>query len=198
METLLNIDTTVFYFLNSTISNQVFDCLMPIITDQHVWIPPLIILGLSLLMFGNKRARIAVILVFLAVSGSDVLCTYLVKPAVRRPRPTYTLNHVRVLVETGGIKGFPSNHAANISAAMVVLIYFYRRYKYGFVTIAVFVSLSRIYVGVHYPLDVIAGACVGSFISVMAIKLWGVIAQKVRLLTIEGSIKLKKNKTRFL
>jgi undecaprenyl-diphosphatase len=125
-----------------------------------------------LVSFEGKKAWIVLLLLVLAVGSADLLCFRVLKPLVRRPRPSHALEDARVLGGKRGMKGFPSNHAANITAAMTILAYFYRRFLYGAIFIAVIVSFSRIYVGVHYPLDVIAGAAIGALISYLWLLLW--------------------------
>lgn len=65
-------------------------------------------------------------------------------------------------------KSFPSNHAANICALSTILIYLYNNKKY-FLVIAFLISISRVYIGVHYPLDVITGGALGICISLLII-----------------------------
>lgn len=178
LETFLELDTELFYFFNATIANDFFDVLMPVITNKKTWIVPLIALGLGMLIKGSKKARIAVIIALLAVAQADLLCYRILKPLVGRPRPSRALEDARVLGRRGGRHGFPSNHAANITAAMTVFAYFYRRFLYGFLSIAVLISFSRIYVGVHYPLDVIAGMMIGALISFLCIALWNVMDKR--------------------
>jgi len=163
--TLLQLDTKLFYFFNARLANHVFDVVMPVITDLQNWIIPLIIMGLGLVIAGGKKARMTLIIALLVVGQTDLLCGKVLKPLVHRPRPSYVLTDARLLVGKGGVEGFPSNHAANTMALMTVFAYFYRRFAYGFLAIAALISFSRIYVGVHYPLDVLAGAIIGALIS---------------------------------
>jgi undecaprenyl-diphosphatase len=172
LEALLEVDTQLFYFFNSTIANDLFDIIMPIITDKHNWIIPIMVITCCLVSFEGKKAWIVLLLLVLAVGSTDLFCFRVLKPLVRRPRPSHVLEDARVLGGKRGRKGFPSNHAANITAAMTILAYFYRRFLYGAIFIAVIVSFSRIYVGVHYPLDVIAGAAIGALISYLWLRLW--------------------------
>jgi undecaprenyl-diphosphatase len=182
MNTLLQLDTKLFYVINHTLANWLFDILMPIITNQKVWLIPLVLLCLGLVIWGKRRARLAVLIALLSVGSADLICAQLLKPLVQRPRPSHVLADVRLLVGKGGRRSFPSNHAANITAAMAVLIYFYRRYQYTFGAVALLVSFSRIYVGVHYPLDVLAGIGIGVLCSLAWIKLWRLGALKIHWL----------------
>lgn len=179
MNYILNLDIRLFYFFNQKIANGFFDWLMPIITTKQNWIIPILILWLALLIFGTKKTRIAAILLFITVGTTDPVCYRLLKPTFKRLRPSHALEDVRLLVRKGGKYGFPSNHAANITAAMAVLSYFLRKYRYAFSSVALLVSFSRIYVGVHYPLDVLFGMGIGLFFAFLWITIWLLTANRL-------------------
>ncbi len=68
-------------------------------------------------------------------------------------------------------KSFPSNHSANIWVIALIIAYLYPNTKGYFLFLAIMVSISRVYIGVHYPIDIIAGAIIGVLISLLLIKL---------------------------
>ena len=173
---LVQFDKKLFYFINHALANPVFDWFMPFITHQSNWIIPILVLWLGMLVFGGKRARIAAILLLLTVATTDPVCFRILKPGFKRIRPSRSLEDVRLLVKRGGKYGFPSNHAANITGAMAILIYFFRKYKYYFATIAGLISFSRIYVGVHYPFDVFFGILIGVLFAFIWITLWIILS----------------------
>jgi len=173
---LIQFDKTLFYFINHTLANPVFDRFMPFITNQSNWIIPILILWLGMLVLGKKKARIAAILLLLTVATTDPVCYRILKPSFKRIRPSRSLEDVRLLVKRGGKYGFPSNHAANITGAMAILIYFFRRYKTCFAILAGLISFSRIYVGVHYPADALFGIFIGILFAFIWIMLWIVVS----------------------
>jgi len=85
---------------------------------------------------------------------------------------------LNLLVPKGGKWSMPSNHAANIFALAVVLSYFYDRIKIPLFILASLIALSRVYVGVHYPSDVIVGGLLGYAIGWLAITLWVIIKMR--------------------
>ena len=95
----------------------------------------------------------------------------MVKQAIGRERPYDALNDTRVLVETGTEKSFPSNHA--LQAFMVAILVFgsYRRLGVVLFLFAIIISLGRVYLGVHYPSDVIGGAVIGTLFALAMLKL---------------------------
>lgn len=120
----------------------------------------------------RSRALFQLCLVLgLAIGATDLVTYQILKPAVARPRPCYALKSVHLgTSRCGSDYGFPSNHAANAMAAAVVLsVYFKRRRaRCLFFGAAAFVGLSRVYLGVHYPLDVMSGFAVGGAIGWLA------------------------------
>ncbi len=165
LQFLLHFDTKIFHFFNETIANPLFDVFFPFITEEDHFLIPLLIIWLGLLIFGGKRGRIAAIVILLATGTADAIAAQLLKPLFERLRPCHQVEQVRLLVNCGGKFGFVSNHAANMFASMTVLGYFYRLYRWYFWTVAGLVAFSRIYVGVHYPADVLFGAFFGTGIA---------------------------------
>ena len=176
MEFIIKLDTSLFFFLNTRIANPLFDWIMPIITNQWVWAIPILVCWVGMMIFGSKKARIAAVLILIATGSSDAICYRLIKPTVKRIRPSHQFENARLLVGKGGKYSFPSNHAANITTAMCVLAYFFRRPKYWFAFIALSISFSRIYVGVHFPFDVAAGMILGMGFASFWIAAWILLA----------------------
>lgn len=164
METLLHIDRQLFHFLNQGLRNPLFDIVLPFVTDLNKKPLALVIvaiLWLLLLTRGGTNGRIAALLLIPTIALSDQLNSSWLKFIIERQRPCHELPDVRLLVSCGSGLSFPSSHAVNNFAAALVLSYFLPRWTWAFLTFAVVVAFSRIYVGVHYPSDVLAGAVVG-------------------------------------
>lgn len=161
MDFLYNIDLSIFYFLNHTISNSVCDWFFVLITTQANWYIAYGVLIYFLLTKFGWEGRIILLLLILTITISDQISSHILKEAVARLRPCWELSDVRLLVPCGGGKSFPSSHAVNNFAFAAVMSYYFRRYRVVFYIIASLVALSRVYVGVHYPSDVIGGAVIG-------------------------------------
>ena len=182
MEVLHLIDLAFFRFINGSLSNSVFDVVMPIITEQNYWGIPLMIIGLAGLIFGDKRTKFIILGGVFAVVIGDVISTRFLKPAVGQLRPCKVLEDINLLVGCGGRYSFPSGHAMGTMAMAIWFGQFYKKWKLYFIIFAVTVSISRIYVGKHWPSDVIGGMLFGFGIAFLFLKLWeGYVAN--RLLT---------------
>ncbi len=174
LDWLIRIDTALFVFLNSDLANPVFDVVMPIATNQWFLRGVFVMILLWLLIFGKKQGRITALGCILVVALADQLSSGLIKPLVERIRPCHVIEPVHLLVDCSQGLSFPSSHAANSVSLAVYLSLHYPRAVWFLVVFAAIVSYSRIAVGVHYPLDVIAGALVGALcgISVLMGQRW--------------------------
>lgn len=161
---LYSIDVSLFDFLNHTISNPFFDNFFVFITNVKHWYIAYIILWLILFFKGGKIGRLASFVIILLIISSDQLSSSILKNIFERIRPCNALDDVNILVNCSGSFSFPSSHAVNNFA---VAFYFYRLFpklKWALFVTAALAALSRPYVGVHYPSDIIAGAIIGIFI----------------------------------
>ena len=169
---IIEIDIALFYFINVNLANPFFDWFMPFITEKKHWFPVWGILVVGLLWKGGRRGRIAVLLIIPVIFLSDQLSANVLKPLIARQRPCVELTGVYMLVDIKRSFSFPSAHAANFFAVATYFNYFYPKYRWIYFGAAFFVALSRVSIGVHYPLDIIAGGILGAACALTVIYIW--------------------------
>ena len=179
INTIVEIDKNLMIFLNKTLSNPIFDILMPIITNQKFLTIIGVVLIIYLGFYAGKRGKITLIVLIFAAGISDAICAQIIKPWVGRIRPSHEfIEYINLLVSKGGKWSFPSNHAANSFAFATVLSYFYDKNKTMIFSIASIIAFSRVYVGVHYPLDIIFGSLLGYTVSWIILSVWVIIKMR--------------------
>jgi undecaprenyl-diphosphatase len=155
------LDLHLFRVINGDLSNAVFDLLMPFITDPGPFVIPLSLIGVGLVVWGGWKGRLLVVMALLLLVVSNAVSEQL-KQLFQRPRPCLALETVRLLVGCSKTNfSFPSSHASNITAQALLFAFFYRPIAVPLFLVAAGVGYSRVYVGVHYPLDVVGGILVG-------------------------------------
>lgn len=185
---LLELDKTVFLFLNGHIRNPAFDMIMPFVTNLNNWKIPIVLFWLFLIIKGGKRGRVAAFLIVPVLILTDQVSASYLKPLVARLRPCHALSDVRLLVNCGGKYAFPSSHATNIAGFATLFTLIYRKYWYWFWSIALLIGFSRIYVGVHYPGDVLGGFLIGATLALIVYYLYRFLGRYYPAIRIEGAI----------
>lgn len=172
-------DQKLLFLINREWTSAAADRLMALVSSWDVWLPIAAILIVTLLVRGPFKARAFVVTVVIIVGINDGLISNSLKRLIGRPRPHQAVEGVRVvdLVKakprilaifspakvklsrpgSGPVEGrsFPSSHTMNMfSVALLAACFYGRRMAWGF-AIAALVSYSRIYVGVHWPSDVV-------------------------------------------
>ena len=120
-------DDALFRFINHTLSNGVFDKLMPLASDTPGFVP-LVLLALVLLIWkGGARGRLCAAMIVLALCVGDWVIADAIKHGAARLRPFNRLPDAHVLVGRSGSFGMPSSHALNWCSATVITFIFYRK-----------------------------------------------------------------------
>ena len=172
LELIKSWDRELLLFLNGH-HNDFFDFVMYYSSNKFVWIPFYIILAIVLFKFYGQRSIFILITAGLLIAASDLISVHAFKNVFERLRPCHEpdleglLHSVRG--KCGGKYGFYSSHATNHFALAGFLSFILGKKIKWFTPVifiwAAFVSYSRIYLGVHYPGDVMAGAAAGIFLS---------------------------------
>ncbi len=186
IEEILHIDQALFLWLNAH-HHTAIDVAMQWITERNTWIPFYLMLIVYLVyQLGWNKGLSLVLLLFLAVGLSDFLASGVFKPYFQRLRPCNDVlikDSVHLVKGCGGKYGFVSSHAANVFALFMglnIALKWNRFFKYSVLSWAIIVAYSRIYVGVHYPLDIIFGAILGIITTFLVFRLFNTFIVKAK------------------
>lgn len=167
---LVEIDTSLFFLINKGMQSAFLDVLMPFASNNMKY---LFLLPALLLVLRERSKALAVLVMALVAVAIADSSGNLLKGLVARERPCVALHDVRLLVGLGPSYSLPSNHASN-SFAVAISLLLLGRNAAGILSlvIAAVVGISRVYVGVHYPFDVAAGALLGGVAALLSIRLY--------------------------
>jgi undecaprenyl-diphosphatase len=176
---LLQLDRHLFYFINHDLANPFFDWIMPYIRNPKCWIPLYLFIIFFCIRNFKKQGLIIIVMLALSAGFADFTSASMVKQVAKRVRPcrdpvTSKTDIARVNCGTG--YSFPSTHATDhFAVAVFMIMLFYKRWKWILfwgVLWAGSICFAQVYVGVHYPIDVICGALYGTLIGWVFSKLF--------------------------
>ncbi|MGL4453978.1 MAG: phosphatase PAP2 family protein [Sarcina sp.] len=169
-----NFDTSMMYKAQD-LHNPILNSIMIFFTKLGdmglIWLA----LGLVLLFF--KRTRKAGVLIYLSQLLNIIVVTVL-KDTIQRPRPFLTLPDLHPLIPLPTSYSFPSGHASSAFAGALIVAYMFKKWIIPAYIVAIGIALSRVYLGVHYPSDIIVGAIIGTLSSIIIIALYNKILSK--------------------
>ncbi len=168
---LYSIDVGIFYFFNHTLSSGFLDKFFSLITNVNNWYIAYIILLGILFTEDGRRGKFAGILVIFLIIITDQLGAKVIKELVGRVRPCNALTDVITPLGPTGTFSFPSNHALNNFAVAAFFSLIYPKLKFILYGAATLIAISRVYLGLHYPSDILGGAIIGVIIGLLFVKL---------------------------
>ena len=167
LESLIGIDEILYILVNSHLSNGVFDIILVPIRHKLFWIPFYLFLLSFIILNYRKQSWVVLAGIIITLTLSDTVSSKIIKKSVKRARPCHIahLNPIQRVHCSHGYS-FTSSHATNHFALGTYFFFLFSFFKkrWLFFLWAGLISFAQVYVGVHYPLDVLAGSIVGLLI----------------------------------
>lgn len=180
---MYELDQSLFTFINLKMTNPFFDWLMPLVTDLHkntvfiaFFLPTLLIFWLYK---GRSKALLKILTLALMLGTLDNFNHRILKKSFQRERPPLVEREFKLRAPHHNGYSFPSNHAANNFAGATFLSYCYPALSWPLFLVASTIAFSRVYVGVHYPFDVLAGALVGIIFGFSFFRVFVIIQRRI-------------------
>lgn len=168
-EKIIELDQSLFLFLNGA-GSDTFDPLMVFLSSHWFWVPVYILLGAYFIKEQKLKGLIPIAILFITLTATDQASVHLFKEVFERLRPCHEpgiMDQMRLVTgRCGGQFGFVSSHATNSFGLAFVSAGLIRKrwFTWTIMIWALVVSYSRIYLGVHYPGDILGGMILGIFI----------------------------------
>ena len=179
LEILLRYDEQIFQLINGEGHNAFLDAIVPIWRNKYFW-APLYVFIISFVLLNYKRKGLFLIgALLMTMTISDTCSSQIIKKSVQRLRPCNDIalkSTVKLLVPCGGGYSFTSSHATNhfalASFLFLTLGLHFRWIRWPLILWALSIALGQVYVGVHYPLDILMGSLLGILIGNIVVRIY--------------------------
>lgn len=179
LESILQFDVDLFLKIHRGLSNSFFDWLMPLLRNRFFWAPLYLFIIVFCIKEYQKKGFYIIGMILLTFAIGDMVSSRIIKPLVARVRPCNEISLTSEIIHRvpcGSGQSFPSAHATNhFGIAIFLIMIFYDRWKpilpIGLAW-AFIISFAQIYVGVHYPIDTLAGALLGTMVGLLTARLY--------------------------
>jgi membrane-associated phospholipid phosphatase len=163
LDQLAGLDKALFFFINVSLANPVTDILMPLVTSDTFLRLLYLISALLIVWKGDTRLRWLLLFSVLVLALTDSISAQWLKPLIARPRPCQSLpiQQIHLLVDCGAGLSMPSSHASNAFGQAALFGLAFRKWRWSLWLFAAIIAVSRVFVGVHYPADVVIGSILG-------------------------------------
>lgn len=165
---ITQLDFAVLDWMQAHLRGPFSDAVMPIVTlfgnAGLVW------LALTVIFLCIRKRRACGIAMAAGLTGGLLVTNLLLKNLVARPRPCWLHPDVSMLVAVPTDYSFPSGHATSCFCCAVILLHYDRRFGVPALILAVAISFSRLYLYVHFPSDILAGALIGSAVALLVLR----------------------------
>lgn len=166
LETIQSMDFAILDWIHENLTCRALDVFFSFIT--HFGDAGLFWIGVGIVMLFVKRFRKAGICLLIAISLGFLVSNLILKPWVARTRPYDINTAIQLLISRPSDFSFPSGHTTASIASALAIFYHHKKIGSGALVLAVLIALSRLYLYVHFPTDVIVGALVGTLASIAA------------------------------
>jgi len=159
----------LFFFVNNGLANDFFDSVMPFLRESNLWIPLYLFMLVFVLVNFGKRAWLWILFAACTAAACDLVSSRLIKEHIFRLRPCQNMalaEKIRILVNYCPVSSsFTSSHATNHFGMAMFIVITLKPYTSAWIRLffawAAIICFAQVYVGVHYPIDVISGGLLG-------------------------------------
>ncbi|MDR2426637.1 MAG: glycosyltransferase family 39 protein [Endomicrobium sp.] len=176
---LIKADHEVFKFINSIMHVKILDFYMSVISfcdskNFNLGVISILIISIAIMWTSDKKHFWTDIMLMTSVLVTSALIVYFMKAYFERPRPLSVFGdeNVNVFYETVHKNSFPSGHTNTVFAVCTVMYMLVKKYWYWYIIFAFGMGFERIYVGSHFPSDVLTGAAIGAMIAYVMVRLF--------------------------